>query len=80
MKSGGPGRLIIHCGVQKTASTAFHHFLQRNHAALHPWLNFRTPEKGSPTRDLELPCDVRNPLARLVQSHQNLFASDREAG
>lgn len=52
MKSGGPGRLIIHCGVQKTASTAFHHFVKRNHDALAPWLEIRTPQKGSPTRDL----------------------------
>ena len=52
MKSGRPGRLIIHCGVQKTASTAFHHFLGRNREVLAGYLDFRTPAKGSPTRAL----------------------------
>ena len=52
MKSRGPGRLIIHCGVQKTASTAFHHFLRRNHATLSQYLEIRTPTKASPTREL----------------------------
>jgi len=50
------GRLIIHCGVQKTASTALHHFVQRNRALLAPHLDIRTPVKGSPTRDLGRLC------------------------
>lgn len=51
-----PGRLIIHCGVQKTASTALHHFVQRNRARLAPHVTFLTPVKGSLTRDLGRLC------------------------
>ena len=45
-------RVIIHCGVQKTASTSLHHFLHRNRDALAPGLEVLTPVKGSLTRDL----------------------------
>lgn len=45
-------RLIIHCGVQKTASTALHHFLQNNRDALSARLEILTPERKSLTRAL----------------------------
>ncbi|WP_406648451.1 hypothetical protein QEZ52_05275 [Aliisedimentitalea scapharcae] len=45
-------RVLIHCGVQKTASTAFHHFVQRNRDLLSRSVDIRTPVKGSPTREL----------------------------
>ena len=48
----GPGRLIIHMGVQKTGSTALHHFLTRNQAALQRRLTVLTPTKRSLTREL----------------------------
>ncbi len=53
-KTGGAAtrRLIVHCGVQKTATTSFHHFIARNRAALVPLAEVLTPAKGSPTRDL----------------------------
>jgi hypothetical protein len=53
-KAGGAAtrRLIVHCGVQKTATTSFHHFAARNRAALAPLAEVLTPVKGSPTRDL----------------------------
>ncbi|WP_322865162.1 hypothetical protein U5922_002495 [Aquicoccus sp. G2-2] len=47
-----PRRLIIHLGVQKTGSTALHHFLQSNHAALAGRLDVMTPVKGSAMREL----------------------------
>lgn len=45
-------RLIIHMGVQKTASTAFHHFVQKNRDALPARLEILTPEKKTATRAL----------------------------
>lgn len=48
----GDRRLIIHCGVQKTASTAFHHFVHRNWDALSDYLDMFMPEAKSPTRKL----------------------------
>lgn len=45
-------RLILHLGVQKTGSTALHHMLGRNGAALADRLTVLTPTKGSVTRDL----------------------------
>ncbi|WP_146345923.1 hypothetical protein [Falsiphaeobacter marinintestinus] len=45
-------RVIIHCGVQKTASTAFHHFVQKNRDALSAQLDIQTPVKGSLMRNL----------------------------
>jgi hypothetical protein len=51
-KSGAGRRLIIHCGVQKTGSTSFHHFVARNRAALSGHVALLTPQRGSPTRDL----------------------------
>lgn len=48
----GARRLIIHCGVQKTASTSLHHFVARNRAALADRVEVLTPVKGSPMRDL----------------------------
>ena len=44
--------MIIHCGVQKTATTSLQRFLQRNADALAPGLHVLTPERGSPVRDL----------------------------
>lgn len=44
--------LIIHMGVQKTGSTAFHNFVQRNRDALAAHLEIFTPTKGSSTRAL----------------------------
>lgn len=44
--------MIVHCGVQKTASTSLHHFLQRNADALAGTLDVFTPVKGSLTRRL----------------------------
>ena len=41
--------LTLHLGVQKTASTAFHHFLHLNAAALAGKLTVRTPAPGFPT-------------------------------
>ncbi|WP_353339935.1 hypothetical protein [Pelagimonas sp. KU-00592-HH] len=49
-------RLIVHCGVQKTASTAFHHFVQRNRDVLGAHVTILTPEKGTPTRELGRLC------------------------
>ncbi|GKY86164.1 hypothetical protein [Sinisalibacter aestuarii] len=43
-------RVILHLGVQKTASTALHHFLKRNEEALAPHLMVRTPRQGTPTQ------------------------------
>lgn len=45
-------RLIIHMGVQKTASTAFHHFVRKNRDALSAHLDIFTPQKKSLTRAL----------------------------
>jgi hypothetical protein len=44
--------VIIHCGVQKTASTSLHHFVSRNRAALSRQVEILTPEKGSLVRRL----------------------------
>ena len=44
--------MIIHCGVQKTASTSLQRFLRANAAALAPDLTVLTPERGSPGREL----------------------------
>jgi hypothetical protein len=52
MKQAEPGRLVIHMGVQKTGSTAFHHFAGRNRAALEPYLHILTPAKATPARAL----------------------------
>jgi len=43
-------RLIIHCGVQKTASTSLHHFVRRNQSLLSPHLDVLPPVKGSPVQ------------------------------
>jgi len=43
-------RVTLHCGVQKTASTALHHFLAQNAAALAPHLTVRTPVQGTPAQ------------------------------
>ncbi|HCQ65823.1 MAG TPA: hypothetical protein DIU07_12030 [Rhodobacteraceae bacterium] len=42
--------LTVHLGVQKTASTAFHHLLHRNQGRLAERLTLRTPAPNSPTR------------------------------
>ncbi|AXI47755.1 hypothetical protein C1J03_18135 [Sulfitobacter sp. SK012] len=44
--------LILHCGVQKTGSTALHHFLQANQDALRGDLAILTPRKGSALREM----------------------------
>jgi hypothetical protein len=43
-------RVTLHLGVQKTASTALHHFLKRNEEALAAHLMIRTPRQGTPTQ------------------------------
>lgn len=43
-------QVTLHIGVQKTASTAFHHLLQLNKAALAPRLLVRTPKPGTPAQ------------------------------
>lgn len=43
-------RLTVHMGVQKTASTAFHHLLHRNAGRLSGRLVLRTPAPNTPTR------------------------------
>jgi hypothetical protein len=45
-------RLILHCGVQKTATTSLQRFLRRNAQALAPDLTVLTPERGSSEREL----------------------------
>ncbi len=45
-------RLIIHCGVQKTASTSFHHLVEHNLDLLGAHMNVLTPRKGSLCRKL----------------------------
>lgn len=45
-------QVTLHIGVQKTASTALHHFLHRNAAALSPRLMVRTPEGGTPVQQM----------------------------
>jgi len=47
--TGGPA-LTVHLGVQKTASTAFHHLLHRNEERLAGRLTVRTPAPNTPTR------------------------------
>ena len=42
--------LTVHMGVQKTASTAFHHLLNRNADRLAGRLTVRTPAPNTPTR------------------------------
>lgn len=42
--------LTVHLGVQKTASTAFHHLLHRNEGRLSGRLTVRTPAPNTPTR------------------------------
>lgn len=52
LENNGRRRLVIHCGVQKTASTAIHHFVHRNWNALSGSLDLFMPEAKSPTRKL----------------------------
>jgi hypothetical protein len=51
-EKAGTRRLIIHCGVQKTASTSFHHVVEKNLDTLSPHLEILTPRKASLTRAL----------------------------
>ena len=46
------GKLIIHCGVQKTGSTSLHHFLQKNRDRLAAVADIHVPTKGSAMRAL----------------------------
>ena len=50
--ASSPSRLILHCGVQKTASTSLHQFLQSNRGDLRRHMAVLTPIKGSATRSL----------------------------
>jgi len=43
-------RLILHIGVQKTASTAVQNFMGQNKAALAPYLTVFTPWRGTPSQ------------------------------
>lgn len=43
-------RVTLHLGVQKTASTALHHFLARNAGEIAKHLMIGTPRSGTPTR------------------------------
>lgn len=43
-------RLILHIGVQKTASTAVQNFMGQNKSALAPWLTVFTPWRGTPAQ------------------------------
>jgi len=43
-------RLVLHCGLQKTGTTSFHHFVQKNAGALPDGLRILTPEKGTVAR------------------------------
>lgn len=45
-------RVILHCGVQKTGSTALHRYLERNRAALAGRLEVLTPARKSLTQRL----------------------------
>jgi hypothetical protein len=45
-------RLVIHCGVQKTATTSLHHFAARNRGLLLPQLEVLTPAKGTRTQKM----------------------------
>lgn len=45
-------RVILHCGVQKTASTSLQRMLHRNAAALTGQIEVLTPIRGSLTREL----------------------------
>ena len=45
-------QVTLHIGVQKTASTALHHFLHRNAAALAPHILVRTPQQGTPVQQM----------------------------
>ncbi|WP_204113528.1 hypothetical protein [Shimia biformata] len=56
MDNGSGRRVIVHCGAQKTGSTAFHHFVQQNHERLRGRVEIRTPQKGTVTRDLGRTC------------------------
>ncbi|MEM7319525.1 MAG: hypothetical protein AAF408_10950 [Pseudomonadota bacterium] len=56
--NNGPRRLIIHCGVQKTATTAFHHFVQKNRGDLPGNLEILTPQKGTLTREVGRLCGL----------------------
>lgn len=50
MAASSARRVTIHLGVQKTASTALHHFLGQNHAVIGEHLFVGTPKNGTPTR------------------------------
>ncbi len=54
MAQDAPGgrRVIVHCGVQKTGSTALHRFLERNRAALADRIEVLTPTRRSLTQRL----------------------------
>lgn len=45
-------RLIIHCGVQKTASTSLHHLVRRNRDLLGAHLEVLTPVRRTPVQQM----------------------------
>lgn len=45
-------RVILHCGVQKTASTSLHRYLARNHTALSKWIEVQGPVRQTLVRDM----------------------------
>jgi len=47
-----PRPVTLHIGVQKTASTALHHFLKLNADAIAPHLLVRAPKPGTPTQQM----------------------------
>lgn len=48
----GPRRVILHCGVQKTASTSLHRFMRRNRSALSRWIDVHGPTRRTLVRDM----------------------------
>ena len=52
LETSSERRVIIHCGVQKTASTSLHHFVSRNRKALADQVEVWIPAKGTSTRAL----------------------------
>jgi hypothetical protein len=82
-------RVTLHLGVQKTASTALHHFLKRNEEVLAEHLIVRTPRHGTPTQrmgraaaDFSLdPSPKREAtfVARVRELREDILAGDRPA-
>lgn len=69
-------RVIVHCGAQKTGSTALHHFVQKNQETLQPFVRILTPKKGSLTREVGRLCGLYSldPQAHLAELETALTA------